>query len=1014
MKKQGRAAAWSVIALLFVCVTSKAQTAAPPWQDNERQFKSDDPKYNFRRSEHFRIGWGQGAAAKKEENADFTSVAEQLVQGNLHMLEQVWHRYHDPLPRGLGFHTPGVSSNPKHQDGKAYRANLLMNNTGIWAGGAWGSCDEWGLPLFALPPSYLSYNPPSGATPHEYGHTVLINAAGFNDTPYDGMWHEATANWLQLQFLNCYSGPGGVGTQPYLSLPHGRNYYDAWQIWEYFKEDPAYGYAFVSKLWTQANGSRAKGAEYIFDAMVRLDPTGSPDAYNAIKDVIGRVAARNVMWDYERQPFFQRQSPRTMDPLSEMYRRAYTELTRRQADPVWYRVPFAHAPMQGGYNVVPIALTGKTNSAYSVSVNFKPLWDATRRSDWRATLVAVNDSGESRYSTMWNSGVNSITLAADENRLFLAVSATPDFMPFEGFQHPLVSDLPLQPQAYEVSFVNTKATAYESRPAATAGVAGKPHPNGGGFVADSAKADATAYVGPNALVLGRAQVLGNARLEDFAVATDSATVKDDALLSGHALVKDSAQVSGHGKVRDWATVEGRWSVSEYGRALERAFLRDRGELSGHATIKGNTSDFGGAKVAGHAIKDGDCSNGANVDRQTLMCWVWGTDQKYADSRPDNEGLYCNFSFKRPSPVYALDRFGVVHGYLMGAPRTLAFDDPAVGGALELNGKDQYVELKRDVADFGDTTLAVWVKWAGGAADQRILHFGDGAARYMYLTPKDAATGKVKFVIGVPGKVREQALAGPAALPAGVWTHVAVTLSGDAGTLYVNGQPVANNAAFSLNPDRVLGPDTLAGSDCLFLGRGPKGDYFKGLLTDFRVYVEPQEAAATAALAAQIKNRAAAPAAEAADAAPPRAASQEFLLKPTSIGLTAAVMSAPQGKDDSKQVEYAFVCTGGGHDSGWISANRFTDCGLMPGKTYAYAFKLRDKHGNVTPLSAAVKVSIPKAVAPAAGIFESDPRGVSGTAILPTRGVGRRLLIEPVEPPFRPKFPVASCSATVRR
>jgi hypothetical protein len=47
--------------------------------------------------------------------------------------------------------------------------------------------------------------------------------------------------------------------------------------------------------------------------------------------------------------------------------------------------------------------------------------------------------------------------------------------------------------------------------------------------------------------------------------------------------------------------------------------------------QGSTHDFGGANVAGHAIKDGDCCNGANVDHQVLMCWVWGTDQKYADT-----------------------------------------------------------------------------------------------------------------------------------------------------------------------------------------------------------------------------------------------------------------------------------------------------------------------------------------------------------------------------------------------
>lgn len=961
---------------LLAAVLCGSEGAGNGWLDNNRKFKSDDPQYHFRRSEHFRLIWGRGAAKGKDENADFSRMTEEIAQGNLQMLEQIWHLVHDPLPKGLGLRPTGTTSNPKHVDDKRYRTNLMLNNTGIWAGGAWGACDDWGFPLFALPPTWLRVDPPGGATAHEYGHTVLINGGGFNETPYDGMWHEATANWIQLQHSNSHPGTGGVGTQPYLSLPHGRNYYDTWQIWECFREDPRYGSGFIAKLWTEAKGNKAKGAEYMFDAMVRMDPTGSPDPYNSIKDVIGRMAARHVTWDYERQVYFVKHCPPTMDPLAEVYRRARTELVRRQGDTTWYRVPFAHAPMQGGYNLVPIALTGKNGGGYSVSVNFQPLWDATRRSDWRATLVAVNDNGGCRYSTMWNGGVNTIVLAADENQLFLTVAATPDFMPFEGFSRPLISEPTLQPQAYEISLVNTKATIHESKPA---GVAGKEHPNGGGFVAGTAQVEPTAYVGPNAMVLDKAKVLGNARIEDFAVVRGNATVKENAVISGHALVKDEAQVYGNGKVRDWATLQGRWKVYENGRLLERAYTWDRGELHGNATIKGNTQDFGNANVHGHAIKDGDCSNGANAKHQVLMCWVWGTDQKYADGRPDSGQLYCNFAFKRHSPIYALDTHGVMHGYLMGGARSIALDEAGLPGALFLDGVRQYVELKRDVADFADTTLSVWVNWNGGDPDQRVFHFGDGAGKYAYLTPRDAE-GKVRFVLSTNSKTGEQALVGTEALPVGTWTHVAVTLQGDTGTLYVDGKPVATNKAMTLNLDQVLAPNTLSGNDCTFLGRGEKGNYFKGLLSDFRIYVQPQEATTIATLAGAIKNRKAAPVVEAKDTTPPTAATG-FLVKPAPAGDTCIVMSAPKGTDDSKWVEYSFSCTeGGGHTSGWISSNRWTDCDLKPGATYAYAFKMRDKSGNETPASAAETATLPVLGAPGAAEFESGPVGISATAI----------------------------------
>ena len=271
--------------------------------------------------------------------------------------------------------------------------------------------------------------------------------------------------------------------------------------------------------------------------------------------------------------------------------------------------------MQAGYNMVPIALVGKQKGQpYKVSVNFRPVWDPVRRSDMRATLVAVSDNGDPRYSDEWNGGVNSITLSDDENKVFLVVSATPDFMGYEGFGRPLVSDLPLQPQAYEVSFpADTEATAFESIPAKPT-VAGHQHSNGGGFVADSAKVDPTAYVGPNAMVLGNAQVLGKARVGDYAVVMGNAVVKDNARISGHALVKDNVQVYDNGKVRDWATVTGNWKIYENGRALEGCTLMGGGELHGCATEKGNTCDYGNIQVKGTAIKEYDTANGCNLDK----------------------------------------------------------------------------------------------------------------------------------------------------------------------------------------------------------------------------------------------------------------------------------------------------------------------------------------------------------------------------------------------------------------
>lgn len=869
---------------------------------------------------------------------------------------------------------PGISMHEKDRDGNNYRANLMANNTGIWEGGAWGSCDEWGLPLFALPPGYLAFDPPSGATPHEYGHTVLINGGGFNDTPYDGMWHEAMANWLMLQFNNSYPGPGGVGVQPYLSLPHGRNYYDAWQLFEVLREDPRYGAPFLAKLWVEANGNKARGAEYMFDAMVRLSPAGITDPYNEIKDQIGRTAAKSVTWDFERQPFFLKQSPRSTDPLTEMYRRVYTELEKVPGKTGWFRVPFAHAPMQGGYNMIPVALKGKKGGNYPITVDFQPLWDVTRGSDWRATLVAVSDDGSARYSPMWNAGKGSLVLSADENRAFLVVSATPDFMPFEGFSRPKVTELVLQPQSYRVAFVDTKATAFETGSMGRATVEGSRHPNGGGFVAKTATVEPTVFVGPNAMVLDEAKVTGNARIEDYAVVMGRASVGDESVVSGHALVKDEALLSGFAKVRDWATVSGKWSVTDHGRVLERAYLLDRGELSERATIKGNVPDYGGAKVSGYAIKEADCANSANIDKQVLMCWVWGIDQKYADEQPDTGGVYARYTFEKTSPIFALDQFGAVHGYLAGHSKILQSGSGSRGNVLSLDGKTASVELKKDVVDFREATYGFWLKWRGGAVNQAVLYFGDGAGKRLEFTPK-AKTGKatLTFRSDQSGGTLETD-----AIPVGRWTHIGIVFADGSTKLFVDGRKVSEKA-FGFGPDAVLGPNSLSGNTSLWLGRNPTGAFFNGEIDDFVAFVDGRSDSFVRQMAAFDGDRSVASSPKLGGPSQASELKAKWLEKPRLTNPLAVQMAVVRPTSKSSGVEYLFSRSDG-ISSGWITSNRWTDANCAPGSVYTYKAQVRSE-GQSSNISTAVVAAIPEDKSgPSNLAWERAPVGISDSEV----------------------------------
>ncbi|MCX6343585.1 MAG: DUF6055 domain-containing protein [Armatimonadetes bacterium] len=966
--------------LLVICGSASAQV----FYDNEYIWSNTDPTLNVRRSEHFRFVWGNGQ--NPDTSSEYNSVTEALIQGNLQAFEHEWHATFDAPPGGVGFRQANESINATYRDGRFYRTNLTLNNTGIYAGGGWGTLDDYGFPWFAVNPAGLHYDPQPDASFHEYLHTVVINAAGFNNTPWDGMWHECTIDWLGVPSY-WYAGMGGYAIQHNFTLPNGRAYYDAWLWDEILYEDPRYGTDFITKLWTQANGS---SGEYMFDAIVRLHPAGEPDPTNSIKDLLGMMAARNVTWDYQGKQYYRLTTGYTLDgsPSNDRLRRGTSELVAQPGNPGWYRTPFQHAPCQGGYDICPIALTGKTTGGYSVSIDFQPLWDSVRKSDWRACFVAVNTGGEARYSNMWNSGINTITLSADENILYLVVSATPDFQAFNGFNGPLMTDAPTAPQAYRVAFVNTAATPYLIIPNLP-NVAHTHHANGGGFKANTATVDATAYVGPNAAVYDTAKVLGNARIEDYAVVYSTAQVRDNAIVSGHAIVRDSAQVYGYAKVRDWAMVNSRSKVYENGRVIEHGYISDDTLIHGDAVIKGCTWEFNPASgdypnVSGCAIKDADCSNYADMDHGVLMGWVWGANQDRANALTDNAYLYCGYDFDKTSPNYALDEYGITYGYLIGSPSIVNGGATNRGSVLFLNGTSQYIELMNGVSDFDDCSFALWIKW-NGAADEKVFSFGDGANKYVTLTPSDAG-GNLKFAITTTGVAGEQTLTA-AALPANTWKHVTVTLSGDTGTMYVNGVQVAANASMTLNPDDCNGANISGAGNLNFLCKGNAGNYFTGQIDDFRIYCK----ALTTTEITALQTLAGGTVTTTTDTTAPTPNAATWLVAPKVNNATSVTMSATKGADASNYIQYYFTCTsGGGHDSGWTSSNKYFDSALTPGTTYAYTVKMRDKAGNTTTASSALSVTLPAdttAPTPSVATFLLPPKGISTTAIAMTATMG---------------------------
>ncbi len=166
-----------------------------------------------------------------------------------------------------------------------------------------------------------------------------------------------------------------------------------------------------------------------------------------------------------------------------------------------------------------------------------------------------------------------------------------------------------------------------------------------------------------------------------------------------------------------------------------------------------------------------------------------------------------------------------------------------GNAVSLNGANGYVALPSGVLSGATAcTVAAWVRLTSVTTWTRIFDFGGGTTSYMFLTPS-SGSGTARFAITTSTWSGEQQINAPSALPAGVWTHVAVTLGGGVGILYVNGAEVARNSSMTLTPA------SLGGTSQNWIGRSQYSDpYLSGAVDDLRIYSRVLSASEVAALA----------------------------------------------------------------------------------------------------------------------------------------------------------------------
>ena len=170
--------------------------------------------------------------------------------------------------------------------------------------------------------------------------------------------------------------------------------------------------------------------------------------------------------------------------------------------------------------------------------------------------------------------------------------------------------------------------------------------------------------------------------------------------------------------------------------------------------------------------------------------------------------------------------------LVGAP---VYTAGKYGQAIALNGSTDYLQVSPRMGNSTDWSFTGWVLWNGGGSWQRIFDLGFDDTHYLFLSPRTSG-GSLRFAI--QNGSGEQQLSAPA-LPTNVWTHVAVTLTGNTGKMFVNGLPVATNTSMSINPVDIgtkynyLGKSRFP-ADALFSGRFDDFRFFSSGLTDAQV------------------------------------------------------------------------------------------------------------------------------------------------------------------------------------
>ncbi|MEU5597560.1 beta-L-arabinofuranosidase domain-containing protein [Streptomyces sp. NPDC020298] len=198
-------------------------------------------------------------------------------------------------------------------------------------------------------------------------------------------------------------------------------------------------------------------------------------------------------------------------------------------------------------------------------------------------------------------------------------------------------------------------------------------------------------------------------------------------------------------------------------------------------------------------------------------------------RPGRERDVARYPFDEASGTSAADRTGTFADAALAGGATWIRDGSA--DAVSLDGVSGHVALSAGLlSGLDELTVSVRVRVDALAASARVFDLGYHKETYLFLAATTGA-GRARAALKIAGMEAEDFIDAAGPLPVGRWTHVALTLGGGTGVLYLDGRESGRN------PAMVSGPLLLGATSRNYLGRSQNSThpYLHGAVRDFRLH-----------------------------------------------------------------------------------------------------------------------------------------------------------------------------------